>query len=54
MIYKAKVGMQNSKQLGVYSPLHSPSNNRKGSVLKINKFSPKPSHRENKENLDAK
>ncbi len=54
MIYRAKVGLQNTKQLGGYSPMHSPSNNRKGSVLKHAKFSPKPSHRENKENLDQK
>ena len=54
MIYRAKSGLQNSKQFGAYSPLHSPTNNRKTSVLKQNKFSPKPSHRENKENLDFK
>jgi hypothetical protein len=54
MIYRAKLGLQNSKQLGSYSPMHSPSNNRKGSVLKNAKFSPKPSHRENKENLDQR
>ena len=48
------MGLQNSKQLGSYSPMHSPSNNRKGSVLKNAKFSPKPSHRENKENLDQR
>lgn len=54
MIYRAKVGLQNSKQIGSYSPMHSPSNQKKGSVLKQSKFSPKPSHRENKENIEQK
>ncbi len=48
MIYRAKLGLQNTKQLLSYSPTHSPSNYKKGSVLKQNKFSPKPSQRENK------
>lgn len=51
MIYRAKIGLQNTKQLGSYSPLHSPSHHQKVSVLKQNKFSPKPSQRENKENI---
>jgi hypothetical protein len=54
MIYRAKIGLQNTKQLGSYSPLHSPSNHKKVSVLKQNKFSPKPSQRENKENIEQK
>lgn len=54
MIYRAKVGLQSSKQIGSYSPMHSPSNQKKGSVLKQSKFSPKPLHRENKENIEQK
>lgn len=54
MIYRAKVGLQNTKQVPSYSPLYSPSNQKKTSALKQNKFSPKPTHRENKENLDQK
>ena len=54
MIYRAKVALQNSKQLSSYSPMHSPSNNKKGSVLKQTKFLPKPSQRENKENIEQK
>lgn len=54
MIYRAKLGLQSTKQLGTYSPTYSPSNRKKGSVLKQNRFSPKPSQRENKENIDLK
>ncbi len=48
MIYRAKVGLQNSKQIIGYSPSHSPSNRKKPLVMKQNKLSPKPSQRENK------
>jgi len=49
MIYRAKLGLQTTaKQPGTYSPMYSPSNNKKSSVLKQNRFSPKPSQRENK------
>lgn len=45
MIYRAKLGLQTTtKQPGTYSPSH----NKKSSVLKQNRFSPKPSQRENK------
>ncbi len=45
MIYRAKLGLQNTKQIVGYSPLYSPSHHKKGSVVKLNKFSPKPSNR---------
>ena len=48
MIYRAKVGLQTSKQLLEYPPLHSPSNRKKSSSIKQNKFLPKPSLRENR------
>ncbi len=50
MIHRAKVGLQNTKQIVGYSPLYSPSNHKKGSTIKQSKFSPKPNQRENKEN----
>lgn len=45
MIYRAKVGLQNSKQIIGYSPSHSPSNRKKSLTLKQNKYSSKPSQR---------
>ena len=48
MMYRAKAGLHNTKPIAGYSPLHSPSNRKKTSILKQSKLSPKPSHRENK------
>lgn len=48
MIYRAKVELQNTKQIPSYSPLHSPSNRKKASVLKQNKLLSKHSHRADK------